>query len=95
MVATSHHYHRDYDYCPLDHVHCPPITTSRQRLRNDQGTLFVISNLMPPKKKANTSFQDVTRMVATAENTVLRIWSAPHQIGLVVKQAAECVADGT
>jgi hypothetical protein len=37
----------------------------------------------------------VTRMVATAENPVLRIWCAPHQIDLVVKLAAECVTDGT
>ncbi|RQM19344.1 hypothetical protein B5M09_010902 [Aphanomyces astaci] len=37
---------------------------------------------MPPKKKANTPFQDVTRMVATDENPVLRIWCAPHQIDL-------------
>jgi len=36
----------------------------------------------------------VTRMVAAAENPVLRIWCAPHQIDLVVKQAAESVADG-
>ncbi|ETV67156.1 hypothetical protein H257_16556 [Aphanomyces astaci] len=37
----------------------------------------------------------VTRIVATAENPVLRIWCAPHQIDLIVKQAAECVAYGT
>ncbi|RHZ05225.1 hypothetical protein DYB37_013053 [Aphanomyces astaci] len=34
-------------------------------------------------------------MVATDDNPVLQIWCAPHQIDLVVKQAAECVADGT
>ncbi|ETV63777.1 hypothetical protein H257_19291 [Aphanomyces astaci] len=50
---------------------------------------------MPPKKKANTPFQDVTHMVVTDDNPVLQIWCAPHQIDLVVKQAAECVADGT
>ncbi|ETV65456.1 hypothetical protein H257_17822 [Aphanomyces astaci] len=27
--GTCHHYHHDHHYCPLDHVHCPPITTSR------------------------------------------------------------------
>ncbi|OQR89694.1 hypothetical protein ACHHYP_06113 [Achlya hypogyna] len=36
----------------------------------------------------------VTRMVAAAENPVLRIWRAPHQIDLVVKKAAKSVADG-
>jgi hypothetical protein len=36
----------------------------------------------------------VTRMVAAAENPALRIWCAPHQIYLVVKQATESVADG-
>ncbi|RQM30395.1 hypothetical protein B5M09_013891, partial [Aphanomyces astaci] len=57
--------------------------------------LHSTSDLMPPKKKANTPFQDVTHMVVTDDNPVLQIWCAPHQIDLVVKQAAECVADGT
>ncbi|ETV72160.1 hypothetical protein H257_12636 [Aphanomyces astaci] len=32
---------------------------------------------MPPKKKANTPFQDVTRMVATAENRMARESNSP------------------
>ncbi|RHY87044.1 hypothetical protein DYB37_010910 [Aphanomyces astaci] len=31
----------------------------------------------------------VTRIVATAENPVLRIWCAPHQIDMIVKQVAD------
>ncbi|ETV79548.1 hypothetical protein H257_06813 [Aphanomyces astaci] len=53
--------------------------------------LHSTSDLMPPKTKANTHFQDVTHMVATDDNPVLKIWCAQHQIDLVVKQAAECV----
>jgi hypothetical protein len=34
----------------------------------------------------------VTRMIACAENPVLRIWCALHQIDLVVKSAAEELA---
>jgi len=36
----------------------------------------------------------VTRMIACAENPVLRIWCALHQIDLVVKSTAEELADG-
>ncbi|RHY39496.1 hypothetical protein DYB30_013534 [Aphanomyces astaci] len=31
----------------------------------------------------------VTRIVATAENPVLRVWCAPHQIDMIVKQVAD------
>jgi hypothetical protein len=37
----------------------------------------------------------VTRMANEAANPVLRIWCPPHQIDLVLKAAAEAVADGT
>lgn len=37
----------------------------------------------------------VTRMANEAANPVLRIWCPPHQINLVLKAAAEAVADGT
>uniref|UniRef100_M4BZ01 Uncharacterized protein n=1 Tax=Hyaloperonospora arabidopsidis (strain Emoy2) TaxID=559515 RepID=M4BZ01_HYAAE len=37
----------------------------------------------------------VDGMVATAENSILWIWCAPHQIPLIVKLDADCVTDGT
>jgi hypothetical protein len=37
----------------------------------------------------------VTRMVACAENPVLRIWCPPHQIDLVVKSSSNGIAGGT
>jgi hypothetical protein len=36
----------------------------------------------------------VTRIVACAENKVLRIWCAPHQMDIVVKAATEGIDDG-
>jgi hypothetical protein len=35
-----------------------------------------------------------TRMVACAENPVLRIWCPPHQIDLVVKSSINGIAGG-
>ncbi|ETP14719.1 hypothetical protein F441_10359 [Phytophthora nicotianae CJ01A1] len=35
-----------------------------------------------------------TRIVACAENKVLRIWCAPHQIDIVVKSSAKGIEDG-
>ena len=37
----------------------------------------------------------VDGMVATAENSILWIWCAPHRIPLIVKPDADCVTDGT
>jgi hypothetical protein len=37
----------------------------------------------------------VTRMVACAENLVLRIWCPPRQIDLVVKSSRNGIAGGT
>jgi hypothetical protein len=47
-----------------------------------------------PDYDTSETFQASAGIFARAENDVLRIWCAPHQIDIVVKAAAEGIKDG-